>query len=220
MGRRMLRGERAGLLDIAEPQASVVRPGRFARLRQNRLVLAVGSGIAVLGLSIGTVSASPQPTKQANTEKTHPTVPHDAHERAVSPEVLGAEAAAAAQQAVDYAEALKEAQQIQDVVNYVRAVEAHEALVREQGGTEYIPGGASRAHWEAIHACEQPDGWTAQDDRFGGGLGISNDTWREFGGEEFSGLPSGASPEQQITVANRVFARYQDDAWGCKTDIR
>lgn len=77
----------------------------------------------------------------------------------------------------------------------------------------------NRAHWTAIHNCEEPGNWYAagstSDGYFEGGLGISRQAWAENSqGEPASALQ--ATPEQQMEVANRIRARFGDGAWACK----
>ena len=52
--------------------------------------------------------------------------------------------------------------------------------------------------------------------RFSGGLGFANTTWSGFGGGEFAPNAGMASREQQIVVAERVYARYGLSGWGCR----
>jgi hypothetical protein len=68
--------------------------------------------------------------------------------------------------------------------------------------------------WDALARCESAGNWNVVD-RYGGGLGIYIGTWRGFGGGEFASNPGYATKEQQIIVAERVYARYGFDGWGC-----
>ena len=68
--------------------------------------------------------------------------------------------------------------------------------------------------WDALARCESGGNWNVVD-RFGGGLGIYIGTWRGFGGLEFASNPGYATKAQQIIVAERVYARYGFDGWGC-----
>lgn len=79
----------------------------------------------------------------------------------------------------------------------------------------------SIGHWLAINRCEQGGDWHAYG-RFGnglmggGGLGMSDGAWREWGGTEFAPTAAGASPWAQMVVASRGYARYGGSPWGCK----
>ncbi|KAA1431482.1 transglycosylase family protein [Mycolicibacter arupensis] len=68
--------------------------------------------------------------------------------------------------------------------------------------------------WEAIAVCESGANWAADSGDGGyGGLGISATDWEANGGV---GLPSQASPQQQIAVAKRIMANRGPGAWpGC-----
>ncbi len=70
--------------------------------------------------------------------------------------------------------------------------------------------------WDAIAACETGGNWHMQGSRFSGGVGFANSTWSGFGGREFAPNAGMASREQQIVVAERVYARYGLSGWGCR----
>lgn len=76
------------------------------------------------------------------------------------------------------------------------------------------------ARWGPVNRCEQGGEWHAYG-RFGnglmggGGLGISDGAWQENGGTAYASTAAGASPEQQMIVAERIFERYGPGAWGC-----
>lgn len=71
-------------------------------------------------------------------------------------------------------------------------------------------------NWDAIARCETAGNWSMRGSRFSGGLGFANTTWRAFGGGEFASNAGLASREQQIVVAERVYARYGLSGWGCR----
>jgi hypothetical protein len=70
--------------------------------------------------------------------------------------------------------------------------------------------------WDSIARCETGGNWSMQGSRFSGGLGFANTTWRGFGGGEFASNAGMASREEQIHVAERVYARYGLSGWGCR----
>jgi hypothetical protein len=99
-----------------------------------------------------------------------------------------------------------------------RAAEASEAEARAQR----FP---SDDWWYRIGRCEQPDGnggvrWNTHGSNattgvmFVGGLGIMEAAWNQF---NVYGFPPGwrATPEQQMTIARDIYARYGPTAWSC-----
>ncbi|OBG02835.1 transglycosylase family protein [Mycolicibacter sinensis] len=70
---------------------------------------------------------------------------------------------------------------------------------------------ADPINWEAIAKCESGGNWAADSGNGDyGGLQISAATWDANGGV---GLPSQASPQQQIAVAKRIMAEQGPGAW-------
>jgi hypothetical protein len=70
---------------------------------------------------------------------------------------------------------------------------------------------ADPINWEAIAKCESGGNWAADSGNGDyGGLQISAATWDANGGV---GLPSQASPQQQIAVATRIMAEQGPGAW-------
>lgn len=89
------------------------------------------------------------------------------------------------------------------------------AAVAQRAEYERLVAKAARERtWDELARCESGGDWDVVD-RYGGGLGIYIGTWQGFGGEEFASNPGYATKEQQIIVAERVFARYGFDGWGC-----
>jgi hypothetical protein len=70
--------------------------------------------------------------------------------------------------------------------------------------------------WDGIARCETGGNWSMSGGSFSGGLGFANTTWRGFGGGEFAANAGQATREQQIVVAERVYARYGLSGWGCR----
>jgi len=68
--------------------------------------------------------------------------------------------------------------------------------------------------WDELAHCESAGNWNVVD-RFGGGLGIYIGTWHMFNGDEFASNPGYATKDQQIVVAERVYARFGLSGWGC-----
>ena len=71
-------------------------------------------------------------------------------------------------------------------------------------------------NWDGIASCETAGNWRMQGASFSGGLGFYNGTWNSFGGRQFAPNAGMASREQQIVVAERVYARFGLSGWGCR----
>jgi len=72
-------------------------------------------------------------------------------------------------------------------------------------------GAAPTPNWDAIAQCESGGNWHANTGNGEyGGLQFKPATWAQFGGV---GNPAAASRDQQIAVANRVFAEDGLDPW-------
>ena len=66
-------------------------------------------------------------------------------------------------------------------------------------------------NWDAVAQCESGGNWHANTGNGAyGGLQFKPGTWAQYGGV---GNPAAASREQQIAVANRVFAEDGLDPW-------
>lgn len=61
-----------------------------------------------------------------------------------------------------------------------------------------------RAEWDKVNNCEESGNWHVAGSEFSGGLGISNDNWRHYGGTRFSPTGAGATPDEQIIVAMNI----------------
>lgn len=82
----------------------------------------------------------------------------------------------------------------------------------------------SGVNWDAIAQCETGSQWAhvgyttinGRTYRYEGGLGILHEAWNDFAGTDFA--PSGdlATREEQIMVAERIYARHGLSGWGCK----
>jgi hypothetical protein len=72
-----------------------------------------------------------------------------------------------------------------------------------------VPGGAP--NWDAIAQCESGGNWHANTGNGEyGGLQFKPATWARYGG---AGNPATASREEQIAVANRLFADQGVEPW-------
>ncbi|MGV0627608.1 transglycosylase family protein [Mycolicibacter minnesotensis] len=80
------------------------------------------------------------------------------------------------------------------------------------GAGAQLPGAANAEpiDWDAIATCASGGNWSAETGVGYGGLQISAADWGDHGGV---GLPSQASPQQQIAVAKRIMATRGPGAW-------
>lgn len=70
---------------------------------------------------------------------------------------------------------------------------------------------ANTPNWDAIAQCESGGNWQANTGNGAyGGLQFKPATWAQYGGV---GNPASASREQQIAVANRLFAEQGVEPW-------
>ena len=76
---------------------------------------------------------------------------------------------------------------------------------------------ANEAMWDRVAKCESGGNWHINTGNgYYGGLQFSYRTWLGAGGGEFAQRADLASREQQITVANRLYATSGLSQWGCK----
>ena len=75
---------------------------------------------------------------------------------------------------------------------------------------------ANAAMWDRIAACESTGNWHINSGNgYAGGLQFDSGTWLGAGGGDFASRADLASREQQITVANRIYATRGLQPWGC-----
>ena len=76
---------------------------------------------------------------------------------------------------------------------------------------------ANAAMWDKVAQCESGGNWHINTGNgYYGGLQFSYSTWLGAGGGVFAQRADLASREQQITVANRLYATSGLSQWGCK----
>ncbi len=76
---------------------------------------------------------------------------------------------------------------------------------------------ANAAMWDRIAKCESGGNWHINTGNgYYGGLQFSYSTWLAYGGADFAQRADLASREQQITVANRLYAARGLQPWGCR----
>jgi uncharacterized protein YabE (DUF348 family) len=75
---------------------------------------------------------------------------------------------------------------------------------------------ANAAMWDRIAQCESGGNWHINTGNgYYGGLQFAASTWLSNGGADFASRADLASREQQITVANRLYAKAGLGPWGC-----
>jgi len=76
---------------------------------------------------------------------------------------------------------------------------------------------APDVNWDAVARCESGGNWRINTGNgYYGGLQFTQSTWLANGGADFAARADLASREQQITVANRLYAKSGLQPWGCK----
>ncbi len=75
---------------------------------------------------------------------------------------------------------------------------------------------ARASMWDRIARCESTNNWSINTGNgYYGGLQFNLQTWRSAGGTDFAAYPHHASRAEQITVANRLYAKRGTQPWGC-----
>jgi uncharacterized protein YabE (DUF348 family) len=75
---------------------------------------------------------------------------------------------------------------------------------------------ANAAMWDRIAKCESGGNWHINTGNgYYGGLQFANASWRANGGTDFASRADLASRAEQITVANRYYAKAGLGPWGC-----
>jgi len=74
---------------------------------------------------------------------------------------------------------------------------------------------ATMQEWRRVAVCEEGGNWYAHGGTYSGGLGITNENWRIYGGTAFAPSANGATPEEQVLVAQRI-QHFPPDQNGCR----
>lgn len=91
------------------------------------------------------------------------------------------------------------------------------ALALGWGATACLPSADIVAMWDRVAQCESTGHWDANTGNgYFGGLQMTLDFWRTYGGDEFAPRPDLATREQQIEVAERGRAARGLEPWGCR----
>ncbi|CDR09249.1 transglycosylase family protein [Streptomyces iranensis] len=73
---------------------------------------------------------------------------------------------------------------------------------------------APTATWDHVAECESGGMWSANEGNgFYGGLQLTLDMWKKYGGTEYAPRPDLASRSQQISVAETILGDRGPDAW-------
>lgn len=76
---------------------------------------------------------------------------------------------------------------------------------------------ARAAMWDRIARCESTNRWNINTGNgYYGGLQFNLQTWLSVNGDDFAPYPHQATREEQITVANRLYAKRGLQPWECK----
>jgi hypothetical protein len=73
------------------------------------------------------------------------------------------------------------------------------------------------AQWSKVDVCEEQGNWHAfpKGPRSSGGLGILVANWNKYGGQKFAPYGAGATPDEQIVIAERIQSEAPDQN-GCE----
>jgi hypothetical protein len=77
------------------------------------------------------------------------------------------------------------------------------------------------ATWDRLAMCESSGNWAANTGNgYYGGLQFSVATWQGYGGSEFGAYPHQATREEQIAIAERLYARRGFQPWpSCRVEL-
>jgi uncharacterized protein YabE (DUF348 family) len=82
------------------------------------------------------------------------------------------------------------------------------------GGGQAPPANTSGLNWDAVAACESGGNWHINTGNgFYGGLQFDYGTWQSNGGGAYAERADLASREQQIAIANRIYAARGSSPW-------
>lgn len=168
---------------------------RLIRARRSARTTFAGVAATFLGVAAVGIAFSSEPQAGAALKASR------RHTRTVAPTTsrVPLDAAVAARARAEAEQAMRDAQTKQ----YLAALAEY-----------YRP--KTGVNWDGIARCETGGNWSMRGSSFSGGLGFYNGTWSSFGGREFASNAGLATREQQIVVAERVYARYGLSGWGCR----
>ena len=75
---------------------------------------------------------------------------------------------------------------------------------------------ATESEWDAVAQCESGGNWSINTGNgYYGGLQFATASWLANGGDDFAPRADLASRAEQITIANRYYAKAGLSPWGC-----
>jgi uncharacterized protein YabE (DUF348 family) len=93
---------------------------------------------------------------------------------------------------------------------------ARPVATRDPGNTGAGINLSNAAMWDRIAQCESGGNWSINTGNgYYGGLQFDISSWLANGGDDFASRPDLASRAEQITVANRYYAKAGLGPWGC-----
>ena len=79
-----------------------------------------------------------------------------------------------------------------------------------------VADGAPKGHWDRLAKCESGGNWSiSTGNGYYGGLQFDISTWNSAGGSAYASRPDLASREQQIAVAENLYADRGTSPWAC-----
>jgi len=82
------------------------------------------------------------------------------------------------------------------------------------GGGAPPPPSSTGLNWDALAQCESGGNWSINTGNgYYGGLQFDKGTWDAYGGQQYAEYPHQASREQQIAVAENLYADRGDSPW-------
>lgn len=88
---------------------------------------------------------------------------------------------------------------------------------RQAGSSGHGINLARASMWDRIARCESGGNWHINTGNgYYGGLQFSKASWNANGGRDFAAYPHQASRAEQITIANRYYAKAGLQPWGCR----
>ncbi len=93
---------------------------------------------------------------------------------------------------------------------------APRALVRRRSAPLPLPRARRGVNWDGIATCESTNNWSINTGNgYYGGLQFDIPTWNSAGGGAYASRPDLASREQQIAVAETLYASRGTSPWAC-----
>ena len=106
------------------------------------------------------------------------------------------------------------ARKVVDAKVRVKAVPTIVRVGTKEVATSNFAGGSTV--WDALARCESGGNWAINTGNgYYGGLQFDISSWLANGGDDFASRPDLASRAEQITVANRYYAKSGLGPWGC-----